>query len=142
MIDVLRNRPIPEITDGTKEFWEAAKNEILVMQKCKKCGTINFPPKPWCIECGSRDIEFCEMKKQGTIYSFTVAHSVMMNYPSWQSSLPIIMCIVDIEDGARMYGRLTGCELDAVEINMDVEVYFEHVNDEISIPVFRSPVVR
>ena len=51
-------KPMPDITDATRPFWTAAKNRKLVVQKCGKCGTLNFFPKPWCIDCGNRGLEW------------------------------------------------------------------------------------
>ncbi|HVC12190.1 MAG TPA: zinc ribbon domain-containing protein [Burkholderiales bacterium] len=79
MASVPQGKPIPEITDLTRPFWRAAKQHKLVMQKCQRCGTLDFFPKPWCIECGHRGLEWVEVGPRGTVYSYTVAYTVMMN---------------------------------------------------------------
>ncbi|RZL86565.1 MAG: hypothetical protein EOP82_29485 [Variovorax sp.] len=38
-----------------------------VMQKCGECGTFNFYPKLWCIECGSRLLTWTDAKPLGTV---------------------------------------------------------------------------
>lgn len=130
-------RPLPEITDQTRPFWTAAKNRKLAMQRCGRCGTLNFFPKPWCIECGGRSLAWVEVRPQGTVYSYTVAYKVMMNFPGWKDELPLVMCIIDLDDGARMYGQLTGCAPEQVCIGMRVEAYFEDISDDAAIPKFR-----
>lgn len=137
MAEKVHGKPLPEITDQTRPFWTAAKNGKLVMQKCGKCGTVNFPPKPWCIDCGSRDLEWSEVKPTGSIYSHTVSRSVAMNYPDWQKELPVILCVIDVDDGARMYAQLTDCPPEKVEIGMRVEAYFEDISEDAGIPKFR-----
>jgi|TARA_B100001964_G_scaffold241872_1_gene315289 hypothetical protein len=133
------NKPIPEITDMTRPFWEAAKRQQLLLQKCQHCSTFNFLPKPWCIECGSRELVWTEAKPFGTVYSFTVSRSVAMNFPGWKDDLPVIMCLIDLDDGARMYAQVTGCSTEEVSIGMRVKVYFEDISDALAIPKF-SPV--
>lgn len=136
MAQIPQGKPLPEITDLTRPFWTAAKQRKLVMQKCKRCGILNFFPKPWCIECGHRGLEWVEVKPQGTVYSHTVAYTVMMNFPAWKDDLPVVMCIIDLDDGPRMYGQVTGCSPEKVHIGMRVEAYFEDISEDAAIPKF------
>ena len=137
MAQTPQGKPLPQITDQTRPFWSAAKQRKLVMQKCSRCGTLNFFPKPWCIECGSRDLAWTEAKPFGTVYTFTVSNTVSMNYPGWEGDLPVLMCLIDLDDGARMYGQVTGCKPEQMKIGMRVEAYFEDISDDASIPKFR-----
>jgi uncharacterized OB-fold protein len=132
-----QGKPLPEITDLTRPFWAAAKSGKLVMQKCARCETLNFFPKPWCIECGHRGLEWVEVKPQGTVYSHTTATAVMMNYPAWESDLPLVMCIIDLDDGPRMYGQVTGCAPEKVHVGMRVQAYFEDISEDAAVPKFR-----
>ena len=137
MAQIPQGKPLPEITDFSRPFWSAAKKGKLVMQKCGRCGTLDFFPKPWCIECGYRGLEWVEVKPQGTVYSYTVAYTVMMNFPAWKDDLPITLCIIDLDDGPRMYGQLTGCSPEKVHIGMRVQAYFEDISEDAAVPKFR-----
>lgn len=129
-------RPLPEITDATRPFWTAAKNRKLVVQKCGRCGTLNFLPKPWCIDCGSRKLDWVEVSGRGTIYSFTTANKVMMNYPGWKADLPVTLGIIDLDEGARMYGQLVGAKPETWKIGSKVKAVFEDISAEAGIPKF------
>ena len=131
------NKPLPTITDLTRPFWTAAKEGRLVLQKCDHCGTFNFHPKAWCINCGSRALTWTEAQPTGTVYSFTISRSVAMNYQGWQADLPVLMCLIDLDDGARLYGQLTDCRPEDIRISMRVKVWFESISDEAGIPKFR-----
>lgn len=137
MTNETSGKPLPQITDLTRPFWTAAKNGRLVLQKCGKCSTFNFFPKPWCIECGSRDLAWTDAKPFGTVYSFTTSHTVSMNYPGWEADLPVMMCLIDLDDGVRLYGQVTGCQPEQLKIGMRVQVYFEDISDQAGIPKFR-----
>lgn len=137
MAQVPAGKPLPDVTDQTRPFWRAAKDGKLVMQKCGRCSTLNFFPKPWCIECGSRALEWAEVRPAGTIYSYTIAYKVMMNFPAWKEDLPVVMCIIDLDDGARMYGQLIGSPPEKVRIGMKVRTCFEDISPEFGIPKFR-----
>lgn len=129
-------KPLPEIVDMTSPFWEGAEKKILRMQKCKNCATYNFFPKPWCISCGQRKLEWVDTSGRGTVYAFSVATSVMMNLPGWQDDLPVTLCLIDLFEGGRMYAVLRGCTPEDVEIGMQVQVDFSNIKDGISIPFF------
>ena len=133
----IANKPLPVITDLTRPFWTAAKEGRLVMQKCANCGTVNFHPKPWCIECGSRDLEWTDIKPKGTVYSFTISHTVAMNFPGWKDDLPVLLGLIDLDDGARMYAQVTHCTPEDIHIGMRVSAYFEAISEEAGIPKFR-----
>lgn len=137
MDEELSAKPLPQVTDLTRPFWAAAKKGKLLLQKCGSCSTFNFFPRPWCVECGSRDLEWVEGKPFGTVYSFTVSHSVAMNYPGWSAELPIMIGLIDLDDGVRLYGQITGCSPDQVKIGMRVEAHFEDISGEAGIPKFR-----
>lgn len=137
MADLGQSKPLPVITDLTRPFWTAAKNGKLVLQKCQRCPTFNFHPKPWCIECGSRELTWTTAKPSGTVYSHTVSHTVAMNSPAWAGEMPLIMCLIDLDDGARMYGQVTDCRPDDIRIGMRVDVHFEDISEEAGIPKFR-----
>ncbi len=137
MTQTPKGKPLPQITDQTRPFWSGAKQGKLMMQKCSSCGTLNFLPKPWCVECGNRELKWVETKPYGTVYSFTVAYAVMMNYPDWKEDLPVINCIIDLDEGARMYGQLTGCTPDKAHIGMRVEAHFVDISENSAIPKFR-----
>lgn len=133
----LPRKPLPTITDMTRPFWSAAKEGKLVMQKCTRCDAVNFHPKPWCIECSCRNLQWTEMKQEGTIYSYTVSYSVAMNYQGWQEELPVVLGLVDVDDGARMYAQITHVLPDLVHIGMRVKAYFEIIDKDAGIPKFR-----
>lgn len=132
-----QGKPLPEITDLTRPFWAAARDSKLVMQKCAACGTMNFYPKPWCIECGDRRLDWVEVRPVGTVYSYTTATTVMMNLPGWKEDLPVVLCLVDLDDGPRMYAHLTDCKPEDVRIGMRVQAHFQKISDEAGVPMFR-----
>lgn len=133
----IANKPLPVITDLTRSFWTAAKNRKLVLQKCQRCEVFNFHPKPWCIECGSRELTWTDAKPTGTVYSFTISRTVAMNFPGWEKDLPLLLCLIDLDDGARMYAQVTDCSPEDIRIGMRVTVHFEDISDEAGIPKFR-----
>lgn len=136
MSDATLHKPLPTLTDQTRPFWTAAREGRLVLQKCGRCATFNFHPKPWCIECGARELQWADARPTGTVYAHTVSRSVAMNYPGWQADLPIVLCLIDLDDGARLYAQLTDCRPEDVRVGMRVGVHFEAISEEAGIPKF------
>ena len=63
-----------------------------------------------------------------------------MNFPGWAPELPLLMCLVDLDDGVRMYAQVTDCPPERMHIGLRVQVHFRDLNDEIAVPAFRPLV--
>jgi hypothetical protein len=65
-----------------------------------------------------------------------------MYYPEFPPfEYPHAVGVFDLEEGTRFVSNLVTDDLDAIEIGMPVELYFEQVDDELTLPLFR-PVKR
>ena len=52
--------------------YEQFLNEGKIMAgKCKKCGAISLPPRPLCISCFSSEMEWVQLKGEGSLAAFT-----------------------------------------------------------------------
>lgn len=137
MLSSPAGKPLPTLTDLTRPFWAAAHAGRFVLQKCQRCATFNFHPKPWCVECGSRDLAWTDAQPHGTVYAHTISRSVAMNLPGWVAELPLLMALVDLDDGPRMYAQIVACAPEQLHIGMRVQVLCEPISDEAGIPKFR-----
>jgi uncharacterized OB-fold protein len=72
---------------------------------------------------------------RGTVYTFTVTHQNQA--PGFRDELPYVFAIVELAEGVRIVTNVVGCPPDAVRIGMPVEVVFEDVTPEITLPKFR-----
>jgi uncharacterized OB-fold protein len=48
-----------------------------------------------------------------------------------------VAAIVDLDEGPRMMTNVVDCELDAMAVDMPVEVTFRDIGEDYRIPVFR-----
>lgn len=128
-------RPLPVITHLSEPFWEAALQHKLELQRCDECGTYQWYPKAWCIECGSRKLKWTEVKGEGTVYSYTIVRHAKAN-PTFSDEVPFAMAAVELDEGPRMYGRLFDLPLEDIKTGMRVKVLFEDVSKTISLPQF------
>ncbi|MBK5221778.1 MAG: OB-fold domain-containing protein [Acidimicrobiia bacterium] len=129
-----RTRPIPEPTPETAHFWEGTRTGELRIQRCSDCASAYFPPRPFCPACSSRNVEVEAASGRATLYSYVIHHREVPGFTS-----PYAIAVVELEEGPRMMTNIVECEQtpEALVLDMALEVTFEQVNDEISVPLFR-----
>ena len=132
-----RPKPLPAVDALSKPFWDAAQQHRLVLQRCTACGYFNHPPRLACDACQSQQLDFAPVSGRGRIYSFTVMHQP--NIAGFEDEIPYLNILVELEEQAKLFMvcDLPLADRDRVTIGGPVEVWFEDVNAEISLPRFR-----
>ena len=128
-------KPLPRIDEESRGFWEALARHELYFQRCRDCGTKRFYPRALCTSCLSSATEWVRASGRGTVYSFTVTHQNQA--PGFREELPYVLAVVELAEGIRMMTNVIGCAPDAVRVGMTVEIVFEDVTAEITLPKFR-----
>ena len=130
-------RPIPVPDQWTKPFWDAAKRESLELQRCQDCGHFQHPPYPTCLNCMSIDLKFEPAGGSGTIYAYTFMYHT--GDKRFASAVPYASIVVELDDapGALMAANLLGVPHTEAKVGRRVEVVFEPLDDEITLPQFR-----
>ena len=129
------NKPLPYVHEETRPFWEGAKRHELWLQKCRDCGEFRFYPRSICPHCFSYDAEWTKVSGKGKLYSFTVSHRPAS--PQFQEDVPYNVAIIELEEGVRMMSNIVECQNEDLNIDMPVEVVFDDVTPEITLPKFR-----
>jgi len=133
-------RPVPAITPEMAPFWEAARRHELVVQRCLDCGAHRFPAREVCSGCLSRRAEWQRVGGTGHVFSIAVMHQA--SHPWFAARVPYAVVVIQLVEGPRMLSTVTGLAPHAIEIGMPVEVGFEDVTPEVSLPVFRPASAR
>ena len=130
-------RPIPVPNELSKPFWEAAKQGVLAMQRCQSCGHFQHPPYPTCVNCMAIDLKFEPVEGKGAIYAYTIMYHT--GDKRFAPAVPYASIIVELDaaPGALMAGNLLGAPYAEAKVGRRVEVIFEPLNDEITLPQFR-----
>ena len=129
-------KALPEMNPVTKPFWDHCKSHELYIQFCENCSAWIWYPKAWCPSCGKRaSIKWMKLSGRGKIYSYTIIRQVIDNSPAFQADLPFLIGLIELEEGPRIYSNVTAKE---VNIGDAVEVYFEDVTPEITLPKFKK----
>jgi uncharacterized OB-fold protein len=128
-------RPVPVPSSFTRPFWEGTKQGKLLLQRCRACGTQQYYPRPVCLRCIGRDLEWTEASGRGTVYSYTVTHLPPEGFEGRQ---PYVLVAVDLPEGARVLGTLLGVAPDEVRIGMAVRATYERLTDDITLLQFAA----
>ncbi len=131
----MSTRLIPPRSELTEPYWDAARKEELLIQHCEACSERPFPPRAHCPRCGSSPLAWQAVSGRGTVYSFTVAHRP--THPVFSDQSPMVVAVVELEEGPRMISNIVGCDPSEVKIGMNLLVGFEPIDDsDIKLPVF------
>lgn len=128
-------KPVPVPSEESKPYWEAARRRELKLQRCLDCGAFRFPPSVLCPECSSRSAEWAAVSGRGKVYSYVVFHRAY--HPAFAGDLPYAVACVELEEGPRLLSNITGVAPEKIRCDMPVEVVFEPVTEEVTLPKFR-----
>ncbi len=124
---------IPQVTRELKPFFDAARNNQLAVQKCDNCGTLRFPAAPLCLACDSPKASWAPVSGRGEVFSFTIMHRAY--HPAIK--VPYTLAVIELKEGAKITSNVIGIEPSKVKCGMPVEVVFEKLSDEVTLPKFR-----
>ncbi len=122
----MEERPI------TNASYEQFLNEEKLMgSRCKKCGSLFLPPRPICIKCFSREMEWVEMKGEGKLVAFTcvAVGPPFMIQEGYDRKHPYVSGVVELKEGVRIDGRIEGVDgtkPETIKIGMPLKVEFLH----------------
>jgi len=128
-------KPLPSISDFNRPFWEAAKKHEFKLQRCNDCSKVWAPNGPVCPYCFSTDYRWDKLSGRGKVASWVVFHKLY--HPAFAKDIPYNVAFVELAEGPRIIANIVGTSNADITIGMPVEVTFEDVNPDISIPRFR-----
>ena len=117
-----------------RRFFEAAAQGMLLIQRCPACGHRQFYPRLLCTVCGG-DAAWETASGRGVVHTFTVVRQNAM--PPFRDELPYAVAMVELEEGVRMMGNVTGCPVEQVRIGLAVEAYAVECEPGLAVPFWR-----
>ena len=130
-------RPIPVPNEWTKPFWDAAKQGVLALQRCQACKHFQHPPYATCVNCISTDLRFEQVAGHGAISAYTIMYHT--GDKRCAAAVPYASIIVELDEapGALLAANLLEATCTEAKVGRRVEVMFEKLNEEITLPQFR-----
>ena len=134
-------KPLPQVGPDMAPFFEAARRHELAVQQCTGCKALRFPARSICSRCLSRAATWVPVTGRGTVFSFAVMHQAV--HPGFAAEVPYAIVVVELEEGVRLLSNLVDCAVAAIRIGLPVEVVYDDVTPEVTLPKFRPvPVDR
>lgn len=135
MADATKPLPIPDPV--TQPFWDSLRAHAIQLQRCSACERFVYYPRAVCPACMSNDLAWTPVSGRGIVHAFTIPH----RHPiaAFSADGPYIVALVELDEGVRILSNLVGVDPspEAVQIGMPVEIVYDDVNDEITLPKFR-----
>ena len=127
-------RALPQPTPETQFFWDGTKANKLLLQKCSECSKVYFPPRPFCPACASREVSVLEASGKGVLWSYVIHHRPVPGFTP-----PYAIAVVKLAEGPTMMTNIVDCPQtpEALVLDMPLEVAFEQLDEEITLPLFR-----
>ena len=113
---------LPVITEFERPFWDSLQNnQVLMVQKCKHCGQIMFPPSPVCSECLSNDVPWVPCSGRAKLWSKVAFHKQYLDpYPD----TPYSVALAKLEEGPIVTGRITGENAEKIEFDAPMKIQY------------------
>ena len=107
-------KPLPIVDAASRPFFEAAREGVLVLRRCRSCATfmspiggIGTPLRPRCVRCFSGDLEWAPATGKATLYSFALMHQLYD--PSFADVLPYNISVAELDEGVRLTTNVVDC---------------------------------
>jgi uncharacterized OB-fold protein len=96
---------------------------------------LRFPIGPVCPRCLSPEYDWKELSGRGEVLSWVVFRRAYD--PAFQDDVPYNVALVELEEDLRMFSNIVDVDLEEIEVGMHVEVVFDDVAPDLTIPRFR-----
>ncbi len=127
--------PLPELDGLHGEFFAHCKNHALHFQRCDDCQTFRHVPREMCAECGSWNWSWQPSSGRGKVFTWTVVARPM--HPAFVDACPYAPVVVEMEEGVRLLSEVVNVAPADLEIDMAVEVQFDDVTSDVTLPKFK-----
>lgn len=121
------SKPMPRETAATSPFWQALREQRVMIQRCADCGHWVFYPRHHCSHCLSTKLDWHEVPGTGTLYTYTVAR--IPTLPDFVDEAPQKLAVVALDEGPRLNTTLVGLTESEIRIGMRVRPVFDVVDE-------------
>lgn len=129
------DKPLPALEGLTAAFYGFCRQRELRFQRCRDCGAWRHVPREMCPGCGSWQWEWARASGRGTVFTWTTVARAL--HPAFQGDAPYAPVVVEMAEGVRLLSQVVDCPPDQLRIGLPVEVVFEDVTPEVTLPRFR-----
>ena len=116
--------PVPD--ELSKPFWDACNERRLIIQNCRACNRMQYPPEKTCAACGSdHNLEWREVSGRGKIHGYCVMYDSRIRLLQADQPFNIAVIELDEDPSIKFFSHLPGTPPDEVPIGASVQVEFQ-----------------
>ncbi len=130
--------PIPQPRLDSVKFWDGCKHDQFLLQYCNACGTINWFPRDYCVNCGKPEFTWRPAAGTAVLETYSIVYRAMN--PAWESEVPYMLGMVKLDEGIRMVSRIVGHQGEDTALGTKLKVIFVPAGEHMKMPYFE--VVR
>lgn len=123
--------PSPE----TKEYWEALKDDVLLIKRCAGCGVHNHPRRLFCTGCNSDALQWVEVEGTGSVYTFSTVYRAPI--PAFEKEIPYTVGVLELTEGVYLFSRIIPEAGKEVYIGAKVRLTFQQTGPNGRLPAFQ-----
>ncbi|MGW4335903.1 Zn-ribbon domain-containing OB-fold protein [Rhodococcus koreensis] len=126
--------PVPQPTPETLPFWEGTAQQELRIQRCAACELHYFYPRPFCPLCGADDVHWLSASGKAELVSYVIDYRPLPPFPP---KVPIVIALVELEEGPRMMSNIVGVEPDPANFELGMKLFVQFVErGDQTLPMF------
>jgi uncharacterized protein len=131
-------KAVPVASDLDRPYWEGARDEKLVLQRCSVCRLYSSQPRVVCPRCHNETFEWSQVTGRGTIYSYAIVRQTTV--AGFQDEVPYVVVHVQIDEDPLCYISanllVAESEYDSLDVGLAVIAEFEK-RPEATVVQFR-----
>ena len=99
----------------------------LIGTRCASCNTYYYPKSLSCKNplCNEKKVEEVLLSRRGKLYTYTIQYYPPPPPFRMEPFAPFAIGLVELPEGIRVIGQLTGCDFNDIKIGMEVETVVE-----------------
>jgi len=113
---------VVSFTSETKavDFLKFLEEGRMMTTKCRKCGTIYFPPKMDCSVCGTSEVDWIEIDEPGELMAYS---TVMYGPTGFENDVPYTIAVIKFQNGVQVFGRISkDIPVDSIKVRMKLKI--------------------
>jgi uncharacterized OB-fold protein len=128
---------LPAVNADNQRYWDGLAKGELNVQACSGCGRNRYPIVPVCPYCTGTEWSWTTLSGKAKVYSWVRYQRGYL--PEFEDLMPYIVVLAEMEEGVRMFGRLTDKLGPTAPLKMGaaLETVIEKWPDGRCVPAFK-----
>jgi uncharacterized OB-fold protein len=123
----------PPISSETADWWEATRDQLLLVQRCTACGAVQLYPRPLCLRCHASELTLERSSGLGAVLSFSIVHR---SPDPDRYAAPYTVGLVRLVEGPILTTLLVGAPPGSWACDADVRAVWWPLPDGRHLPLF------